>query len=114
LIMRNASQVLSKCGLAAVTCWSLILLTGCGEDGPPRIAVNGTVNWKGQPVPRGVIYFGPDSSKGNTGPKGFALIVDGVFDTQGSPGKGCMAGPHKVEIQGFDGLNIRDGYPYGN
>lgn len=89
-------------------------LTGCGKDGPPRVDVWGTVNWKGQPVPRGVILFGPDVSKENRGPQGFALILDGRFDTRQSLAKGCMTGPHVVQIDGCDGQNIRNGYPYGN
>jgi hypothetical protein len=97
-----------------ITVLASLSLSGCGGDGPPRVDLWGTVNWKGQPVPRGVIYFGPDGRKGNTGPQGYVLIQDGRFDTRRSPAKGCVVGPHIVQIDGCDGQDIRNGYPYGN
>ncbi|MEX0642798.1 MAG: hypothetical protein WD468_08870 [Pirellulales bacterium] len=100
--------------IAAATLSSFLLCGGCGEIGPPRSALWGNVTWKGQPVPRGIIFFGPNVSKGNSGPQGFALIHDGVFDTRQSPGKGCVAGPHIVQIHGCNGQNIRDERPYGD
>jgi hypothetical protein len=107
-------KILPAQAIFMATILSLPLCAGCGEDGPQRTAIWGKVTWKEQPVPRGVIYFNPNVNKGNTGPQGYALIRDGAFDTRQSPGKGCVAGPHSVQIQGFDGQNIRDGHPYGN
>ena len=92
----------------------LSLVSGCGDSGPPRAAIWGKVTWKGEPVPSGVIYFSPDASRGNSGPQGFALIEDGVFDTRRPRAKGCSAGPQLVQIQGFDGQNKSDDLPYGN
>lgn len=89
-------------------------LAGCGDSGPARTAIWGSVSWKGQPVPKGIVYFGPDTSKGNSGPQGFALIKDGMFDTRAKNSKGCMAGPHKAIVHGCDGQGIGPGSPYGH
>jgi hypothetical protein len=108
------SRSLTASAIVAATLLSVALCAGCGDDGPPRIALWGKAIWKGQPIPRGVVYFGPNVGKGNSGPQGYALIQDGVFDTRQSPGKGCVAGPHIVQIDGCNGHNIRNGYPYGD
>lgn len=64
--------------------------------------VQGTVTFKGQPVPAGRVYFNPDFSKGNDGPQGFADIKDGQFDTR-QGGQGHCGGPMVIRIEGFDG-----------
>ena len=79
---------------------------GCSsEEGPPRYRVSGTVTFRGEPVPVGVIQFTPDSSQGNSGPPGFADIKDGKFDTELS-GKGAIGGPHLIMVDAFNGKNI--------
>jgi hypothetical protein len=92
----------------------MITVVGCSDSGPSRTAIWGNVNWKGQPIPKGIVYFGPDTSKGNTGPQGFALISDGKYDTRAKNSKGCMQGPHKAIIHGCDGQDIGPGTPYGH
>lgn len=98
----------------ATLIFALVTLTGCSENGPARTAIWGNVTWKGQPVPSGIVYFGPDSTKENKGPQGFALIKNGTFDTRGERSKGCMTGPHIATIQGADGQGITSGRPYGS
>lgn len=71
-----------------MTCLRACCLGGCSKSTVDRVDAWGKVTWKGQPIPRGVIYFGPDGGKGNTGPQGYALIVDGLFDTRKASGKG--------------------------
>jgi hypothetical protein len=81
---------------AVVLAWSS---TGC--DGESVYRVSGTVTFMGKPVPAGKIYFMPDSSKGNTGPTGYADIKDGKYDTSNG-GRGSMAGPVIIAIEGID------------
>jgi hypothetical protein len=75
-------------------------LAGCGGDGANR--VSGTVKFKGAPVPKGKIYFMPDTAKGNTGATGYADITDGAFDTSSSGGRGAVKGAVIVAIEGWD------------
>lgn len=81
---------------------SLVLLcvAGCGKDDSGRMPLSGTVTFRGQPVPAGVVSFTPDARRGNRGAQGMARIVDGKFSTQ-DQGKGGVAGPQIVEIRGF-------------
>lgn len=98
---------------AAMLMTALVALAGCGDSGPPRLAVWGSIAWKGAPIPRGVVYFDPDVSKGNQGPQGFTLIVDGKYDTRAARSKGCVPGAQIVTIHGFDGEGISRFRPYG-
>lgn len=80
----------------------LLPLAGCGDSGPPRYDVSGTVTYNGKPIPAGTILFTPDASQGNTGPSGFATIKNGKFDTK-LDGAGTVGGPHRVSVDGYDG-----------
>lgn len=87
-----------------VACLPWLLLSGCGilgDSGPARYEVNGTVTYKGQPVPYGEIIFEPDSSKGNEGPAARATIENGKYLTDKE--KGVVAGDLRVRITGYDG-----------
>jgi len=77
-----------------------LLVPGCGGDKTYR--VSGKVTFKGQPIPAGKIYFTPDSSKGNSGPTGYADIKNGEYDTSSSDGKGVVGGPTIIAIEGID------------
>ncbi len=100
---------------AHVWCIALLAITaiGCGEAGPTRHHVNGTVSFAGQPVPAGLVMFDPDVSLGNNGPQGFAVIQDGAFDTADSGGRGPVAGPHRIRVSGYDGTQGDEAQPYG-
>lgn len=91
----------------ALICSSLFLLTvfvaGCGERPPTLYHVSGSVTFNGKPVPAGSVLFEPDTTKGNTGPAGFAKIKDGKYDTRDG-GRGTIGGPHIVRITGLDGI----------
>jgi len=97
--------------------WFMVLIalatSGCGEAGPNRYHVSGTVSFEGQPVPAGLVMFDPDVSSGNNGPQGFALIHDGVFNTADTGGKGPVAGPHRIRVSGYDGTQGNEAQPYG-
>ncbi|MGQ0636572.1 MAG: hypothetical protein ACT4QC_18315 [Planctomycetaceae bacterium] len=69
---------------------------GCGPSGPVRVAVEGTVNIDGQPVPDGVISFIP--AEGTTGPTAGGAIVNGRYKI--APADGPVIGKHRVEITG--------------
>ena len=95
--------------LASVWC-----VVGCGGgDGPRRFDVSGKVTHRGQPVAEGMIIFEPDSSKGNSGPQGFAAIKDGQYNTS-RRGQGVVGGPHLVRISGFDGVSVSEDSPNGS
>jgi hypothetical protein len=87
--------------------WPIVtaaLLTACaGCSGDNRVDLMGTISFRGAPVPKGRIDFMPDVRKNNDGPSGYATIEQGRFDTTQS-GRGAIAGPHVVRIQGFDGI----------
>lgn len=84
-----------------ILCGVLIGLSGCGGD-PAECHVSGIVTFNGQPVPKGQIFFDPDLTKKNDGMQGYALIIDGKFDTRKN-GRGIVGGPYVVRIAGFDG-----------
>jgi hypothetical protein len=80
---------------------------GCGGNKTYR--VSGKVTFNGANVPSGKIYFKPDGSKGNTGPTGYANIVDGQYDTDAAGGSGAVAGPVIISIDGVDPNAPADG-----
>lgn len=84
----------------------LAAVAGCGQRGPERFRVSGTVTYAGQPVPLGRVVFEPDTSRGNDGPQGFAPIENGRFDTSAPHCRGTVGGPMRVRI---DGLEVTDG-----
>lgn len=94
-------------------CWLLLagllssLSWGCGaaDEGPKRYQISGKVTYDGKPIPKGKIYFEPDSSQGNSGPQAGADIVDGEYETP--TGKGVVGGPHRVRITGTDGVETQ-------
>jgi len=86
--------------------WLLVILLGitsfccggCGERGPARYQLSGTVTFAGQPIKAGMIVFEPNA--GTTGPGESARIVDGRYQTP----KGLVPGVMKATIQGCDGI----------
>ncbi|PQO43958.1 hypothetical protein [Blastopirellula marina] len=82
---------------------------GCGPAGndPRSFHVHGLVTFEGEPVPRGGISFEPNGAKGNSGPQGYAEIIDGKFDTQRS-GRGTTGGAQVVTVSGYDGVATGD------
>jgi hypothetical protein len=85
--------------LAVSIGWVLgaVLLGGCGDRGPQRAVVSGTVSHNGKPVSDGVIRFVP--ATGTSGPTCVALIRTGVYmaDALG----GVPAGTSYVQIEAF-------------
>jgi hypothetical protein len=79
----------------------LVVLAGCGSE-EKLYRVSGTVTYNGQPIPKGLIFFDPDVTKGMTGPQGFANILDGKYDTA-EMGKGVRGGAYVIRVNGYDG-----------
>lgn len=80
-----------------------IVVAGCGKRAPTLYHVSGTVTFAGKPVPAGSILFEPDTTKGNSGPAGYAKIKNGKYDTR-NEGRGVVGGPHIVRITGLNGV----------
>jgi hypothetical protein len=88
---RCVSRTLLGCVLAAV-CFA-----GCGDRGPERIVVSGTVRFAGKPVGEGMIRFMPVAA--SAVPMAGAYIQDGKYRIDGRGG--VPVGTHKVEIEGI-------------
>src|SRR5438309_8875805 len=81
----------------------LLGASSCSGKPSGRVDVWGTVKFKDQPVPAGLIVMNPDLSQGNDGPQGMAEIRGGRFDTR-QLDKGAPSGPVIFMIDGFDGV----------
>lgn len=92
---------------AATTGCAMLVSLGCGGDsGPERFDVSGKVTLDGGPLSSGQIVFEPDATAGNSGPSGYADIVDGEYDTANA--KGTVGGAQIVRITGESaGANLR-------
>lgn len=88
--------------MAVVALLAMGLTLGCGKKGADRFDMKGKVTFRGQPVPKGYLLFTPDRDQGNRGPGAKAGISDGNYETMA--GQGLIGGPHKVSINGYDGI----------
>lgn len=81
----------------------LLAASGCNSRsrGPRRYEIRGTVTFRGEPVPNGVIYFEPDASQGNKGPVSVVPIIGGRYDTVIHRCPGPLEGPAVVRIVGY-------------
>src|SRR5262245_25920513 len=80
-----------------VAAFSLAAAGGCGgSDGPQRAAVEGTVNFDGEPVLEGTITFIP--AEGTEGPTAGGAIDNGQFKI--SAELGPVVGKQSVAITG--------------
>ncbi len=99
----NSAGSTEKRKLSAVAVAMLCLVQlGCGDGGTKRYQVSGRITFDGEPVPAGSISFDPDSSQGNRGPGGYAVIEDGRYHTLAD--RGVVGGPHQVRVSGYDGV----------
>ncbi|WP_207394469.1 hypothetical protein [Bremerella alba] len=102
-------QISYSLGFLIFTITLLASLTGCNGSNESATAfhVRGQVQFEGNPLPAGRIYFTPDASLGNQGPQGTATIEDGMYDTEDSR-FGIVGGPYIVRIDGYDGVQPSD------
>jgi hypothetical protein len=82
-------RVLPALMIAAV-CSSL---SGCGDSGPKRVSVAGTVTLDGHPLPKGVIQFTPID---RSGPMVSVSVESGKFEV--SRALGPTAGSSQVDV----------------
>ena len=73
---------------------SLAAIIGCGDEGPQRSAVFGTVSLDGVPLNNAAIVFIPE--KETKGPKAKALINEGQYHLDEDHGP--LVGNMRVEI----------------
>jgi hypothetical protein len=99
--MRDRPSAALLLTLSAPLLVALVTASGCDRvaEGPQRFVVEGTVTFRGEPVPMGRILFEPDSAAGNRGPVGMADIKAGRYST--GLRFGAVGGPHFVRIEGF-------------
>jgi hypothetical protein len=94
-----------RAALVAFGLLGLILLTGC-YGGPRRVPASGTIEIDGQVVEGGIVYFNPNSAKGNTARVSclspiqngkFKVSTTGMHDYES--GSGVPLGWYKVSLR---------------
>ncbi len=95
------------------SCYAVLFLTvqGCGEKGPARYELSGTITYRGNPVPAGTITFEPKDIVVNSTTIGEAEIKDGQYRTL--PDKGVVGGAHRVFVSGYNGIPEPGSGPLG-
>ena len=78
-----------------------VAVAGCSPSNG-RNNVFGTVTYDGKPIPAGVMVFEPDTAQGNSGPAAMLQFKGGQYKSES--GRGPVKGPHRVRVQGFDGV----------
>jgi len=77
-------------------------LTGCGDSGPVRVPVQGTIRIGGEALKSGVIRFIP--MEGTQGPSAVATVTDGDYALSAQDGP--IEGNHRVEIEALNYLGF--------
>jgi hypothetical protein len=87
-----------KCALALVA-FVALLASGCSDPFAGRQAISGTVNFKGKPLPAGIIMFEPQEKQDTSAG---APIENGSYTI--SRQKGLKPGKYLVRISAGDGV----------
>ncbi len=81
--------------VCATGCFALLLLSGCGQSGPERVNISGTLSYKGKPVEDGALELIPTGG----GPMQPVSVKDGKFTSTGE--YGVLVGDYKVVFHGY-------------
>jgi hypothetical protein len=85
-------------GLGLAVAIAATVFNGCGAGrGPERVVVSGSVTYKGQPIPDGMVRFLPPPN--SSMPISGAIIENGKYRAEGTGG--VPVGTCKVEIEGY-------------
>ncbi|QDT95341.1 transthyretin-like family protein [Gimesia aquarii] len=85
-------RLLSMC---ALNCFTLLMLTGCGESGPELASVTGHVTLDGKPIANARVEFSPSEGRTSVG----TTNAEGVYELQYSIEKaGAVIGSHNIKI----------------
>jgi hypothetical protein len=78
----------------------IIFITGCNQDKPKLVKVNGKIIFNGQPLTAGSINFHPDSTNIFTKDNPSSILqVDGSFTMKTFPyGDGVSPGEYKITL----------------
>jgi hypothetical protein len=76
----------------AVACLAAFL-PGCGDRRLKMAPVQGSITYKGSPVPSGTVLFQPP-----TGPAATGEIKNGTYVLRTDRRRGAVLGPHKVTV----------------
>jgi hypothetical protein len=85
-----------------VVCLAIVASWGCGDQGPRRYELSGSVRYNGEPVPAGTIVFEPAEGDVTKDTMAHAEIHGGQYKTL--PGLGVIGGPHVVYINCTNGV----------
>jgi lysophospholipase L1-like esterase len=96
-LLPSQGRVFSLCLAFALTA---AVFGGCGDRGPERTVVSGSVTYNGKPVADGEIRFMPVTT--TVAPMSGARIVDGKYTVSGHGG--VPVGTHTVQIKGFHAI----------
>lgn len=81
--------------LFALNCFTLLILTGCGESGPDLASVTGHVTLDGKPIANARVEFSPSEGRTSVG----TTNAEGVYELQYSIEKaGAVVGSHNIKI----------------
>jgi hypothetical protein len=81
-----------------------LVVAGCGDSGPRRYAISGTITLKGQPIEEGIIQFEP-MDKGPT--MSGATIYNSKYTIPRATG--LAEGKYRVSIYAGDGVSSGQG-----
>lgn len=100
----NTSRRLAVCYLAVALCVGTVA-GGCGPDTGGRVAVSGTVKFRGEPLKQGTIEFTAQDGKSQSG----GTITEGKFALPAV--QGLRVGQYLVRISSVQGGTAPAGPP---